>query len=50
MLPRRSSGHPGADALMCQLALRYVRFRPARDPQGRPVAQDITWFPYWAPN
>lgn len=46
----RSSGHSGADGLMCQLALRYVRFRPARDPQGRPVAQDITWFPDWSPN
>jgi protein TonB len=46
----RSSGHPGADSLMCQLALRYVRFRPARDPNGRPVAQDITWYPDWAPN
>lgn len=46
----RSSGHSAADALMCQLALRHVRFRPARDPYGRPVAQDITWFPDWSPN
>jgi protein TonB len=46
----RSSGSPGADALMCQMTLRYIRFRPARDPQGRPVAQDITWAPDWAPN
>ena len=43
----RSSGSAGTDALMCQLAVRYVRFRPARDPQGRPVAQDITWYPNW---
>ena len=46
----RSSGNPQADSLMCQLTIRHVRFRPARDPQGRPVAQDITWVPDWAPN
>ncbi|HJS40333.1 MAG TPA: energy transducer TonB [Sphingomicrobium sp.] len=46
----RSSGNSGADSLMCQLTIRYVRFRPARDPQGRLVAQDITWVPDWAPN
>ncbi len=43
----RSSGNPMADALMCQLTERYVRFRPARDPNGRPVAQDLTWYPNW---
>lgn len=43
----RSSGDSGLDALVCQLTLRYVRFDPARDPQGRPVAQDITYFPNW---
>ena len=46
----RSSGNPTADSLMCQLTEQYVRFRPARDPQGRPVAQDISWYPDWAPN
>ena len=46
----RSSGNPAVDSMMCELAIRYVRFRPARDPQGRPVAQDITWHPDWAPN
>ena len=46
----RSSGNSATDSLMCQLTVRYVRFRPARDPQGRPVAQDITWYPDWAPN
>lgn len=45
----RSSGDPAADSLMCQLTLRYVRFRPALDPQGRPVAQDIGWSPDWSP-
>lgn len=43
----RSSGNPMADALMCQLTEQYVRFRPARDPNGRPVAQDLTWYPNW---
>ena len=43
----RSSGNPNADALMCELTERYVRFRPARDPSGRAVAQDITWYPNW---
>ena len=46
----RPSGHPQVDVLMCNLALEHVRFRPARDPQGRPVAQDITWFPDWSPR
>ena len=46
----RSSGNGVTDALMCQLALQHVRFRPARDAGGRPVAQDITWYPDWAPN
>jgi protein TonB len=43
----RSSGNPTADALMCQLTEQYVRFRPARDPNGRPVAQDLNWYPNW---
>jgi periplasmic protein TonB len=44
----RTSGNPGADALMCQLFIEYVRFRPALDPSGRPIAQDITWVPVWS--
>ena len=43
----RSSGDPSIDALVCELTQRYVRFDPARDPEGRPVAQDITYFPSW---
>ena len=46
----RTSGNPDVDSLMCQLTLTWVRFRPARDPQGRAVAQDITWFPDWSPR
>jgi protein TonB len=44
----RSSGSPPADSLMCQLTEQYVRFRPALDPSGRPVAQQIRWFPNWS--
>lgn len=43
----RSSGDGSIDALMCELTLRYIRFQPARDPSGRPVAQDMTFFPNW---
>ena len=43
----RSSGDQAVDALMCQLTLRHVRFEPARDPNGRPVAQDVTFTPNW---
>ena len=43
----RSSGNGSLDSLVCQLTVRYVRFSPARDPQGRAVAQDITYFPNW---
>ena len=46
----RSSGSGYADSLMCQLTLEYVRFSPARDPQGRAIAQDITWTPNWSPR
>lgn len=43
----RSSGNSYADSLMCQLTVEYVRFSPARDPSGRPVAQDVTFAPNW---
>lgn len=46
----RSSGSAYADSLMCQLTVQYVRFSPALDPSGRPVAQDVTWVPNWAPR
>jgi protein TonB len=46
----RSSGNPNADALTCQLTIQYVRFSPARDPFGRPISQDVTWVPNWAPR
>ena len=43
----RTSGDPSIDALMCQLTVRYVRFSPALDDRGRPVAQDVTFYPNW---
>jgi protein TonB len=43
----RSSGNGSIDALMCQLTLRYIRFDPARDPSGRAVGQDVTFYPNW---
>lgn len=43
----RSSGDGWIDNLMCRLTLEYVRFEPARDNAGRPVAQDVTFFPNW---
>jgi protein TonB len=46
----RGSGSRYADSLMCQLTERYVRFRPARDPSGRAVSQDVTWTPNWSPR
>lgn len=46
----RSSGDPMADAAVCSAATSHLRFRPARDPSGRAVAQDITYTPSWRPN
>jgi len=46
----RTSGNPDVDALFCELAVEYVRFRPALDADGTPVAQDITWYPDWSPR
>jgi protein TonB len=46
----RTSGNAQVDALLCQLTLTWVRFRPARDPQGRAVAQELTWYPDWSPR
>ena len=39
----------GFDASV-QLTLTWVRFMPARDPQGRAISQDITWYPDWSPR
>lgn len=46
----RSSGDPYVDANVCEAAIRYLVFSPARDPSGRPVAQDLTYTPNWRPS
>jgi protein TonB len=46
----RSSGDPLVDAMVCDAATRWLVFDPARDPTGRPVAQDITYTPNWRPS
>ena len=43
----RTSGDSSIDSLMCDLTLRYIRFEPARDDRGRPIAQDVTFYPNW---
>ena len=41
----RSSGDPIVDGIVCDAATRYLRFMPARDPDGRAIAQDMTYTP-----
>lgn len=43
----RSSGDPALDAATCTLALRHVRFRPARDAAGRRVADHAVFEQEW---
>jgi protein TonB len=46
----RSSGDPDVDSVVCEAATRYLRFSPARDPDGHAVAQDMSYTPTWRPN
>jgi protein TonB len=46
----RSSGDPYVDSIVCSAAMNHLRFSPARDPSGRPVAQDMSYTPTWRPN
>jgi protein TonB len=46
----RSSGDAYVDSVVCDAATRYLRFRPAHDQEGRPVAQDMTYTPTWRPD
>jgi protein TonB len=46
----RSSGDSHVDSIVCEAATRHLRFRPARDPNGRAVAQDMSYTPTWRPN
>jgi protein TonB len=42
-----SSGNAQEDSLMCRLTLDYVRFSPARDPNGGAIAQEVTFYTNW---
>jgi hypothetical protein len=46
----RSSGDFAVDSIVCDAATRYLRFRPARDPEGHAITQDMTYTPTWRPN
>ena len=46
----RSSGDPYVDSIICDAATRNMRFSPALDPSGRPIAQDMAFTPVWSPN
>jgi len=46
----RSSGDAYVDSIVCQAAMAHLRFSPARDANGRPVAQDMSYTPTWRPN
>lgn len=46
----RSSGDASVDSVVCDAATRYLRFSPARDPDGRAIAQDLTYTPTWRPR
>ena len=46
----RSSGDLAVDAIVCDSAAKYRRFSPARDPDGRAIAQDMSYTPSWRPN
>ncbi len=41
------SGDPEADAIVCRLAERRFRFRPANDSQGNPVPSTYGWQQKW---
>jgi protein TonB len=46
----RSSGDRTVDLILCDAATRYLRFSPARNRDGRAIAQDISYTPTWRPN
>ena len=43
----RSSGDPEIDAALCPLITRRLRFDPARDDRGRPIAYSLQYVPRW---
>jgi protein TonB len=45
----RSSGDSMVDSIVCQAASAHMRFSPARDRDGKPVWQDMSYTPTWSP-
>jgi protein TonB len=43
----RSSGDGAVDGELCPLVTRRLRFRPARDDQGRPIAYQLQYVARW---
>lgn len=46
--PVRSSGSAALDQAICALLLPRMRFVPARDGSGRPVADQVTYYATWS--
>ena len=46
----RSSGDHYVDWVVCNAATNFLRFSPARDPSGQPIAYDMSYTPTWRPN
>ena len=44
----RSSGDSGVDSGLCPLIVQRLRFRPALDDQGRPVAYQLQYVATWS--
>ena len=43
----RSSGDPAVDNILCQTLMDRARFSPAREANGKPLYQDVRYFPSW---
>ncbi|HYD38320.1 MAG TPA: energy transducer TonB, partial [Allosphingosinicella sp.] len=43
----RSSGSPALDSVTCRLIVARFRYRPARDAEGRPIAETISGEHVW---
>ena len=46
--PVRSSGSPALDAAICLAVVPRMRFAPARDANGRPVPDQVTYVANWS--
>lgn len=48
--PSQSSGHAGIDSMICAMLVERLRFRPAREADGRPIYQDVNYVSTWGPR